>query len=237
MTLDNVSTVLRSDFLCQLLTQSETQIRILGKSESVKVPSTSLIACTGNNVSLHGDLNRRAIRIRLDPKCERPDEMAFPFDPVEMAKKRRAELVASALTILRAYIVAGAPGRASAMGSFEDWSDLVRSSLIWLNYGDCRGAVDEMRSADPEKVAVAEIMDALPETPFTAKQIRVRVSEDADVRAALAAFIDRTGTFSTTRFAGFLRRWKDSVIGGRYIQLVSADAKHGSTWCVFGQQE
>lgn len=232
LSIDNVSTTLRSDQLCQFLTQSEVQVRVLGKSENIKVPSTALICATGNNLSLYGDLNRRAIRIRLDARCERPDERPFKFDARELAKRKRAELIAAALTIVRGYIAAGTPNRASPMGSFEDWSDVVRSALIWLNMGDCRGDVEAMRAEDPEKAALAEVIDVLPSGLWTVKDIRRCVKEDGDVREALASFIDRGGEFNAKRFAWYLRRHTGTIVGGRSIKMASADQKHGSTWLV-----
>lgn len=231
ITIDNVSHPLASDQLCQLLTQPEIQVRVLGKSENVKIPSTALICATGNNLSIVGDLVRRTILIRMDAKVERPDERdGFRFNPVDRALARRAELVVAALTIIRAYRLAGTPDRASPMGSFEDWSDHIRSALIWLGAGDARGNVDEMRAEDPEKATLAEIMRALPAIPFTVKDVRARCMVEPELREALALFIDRTGAFNATRFAGYLRRHRDRIVEGRAIQKVGDSAGHGATW-------
>jgi hypothetical protein len=223
---------LRSDMLCQLLSQPEIQVRVLGRSELQKIPSTALVAATGNNLSIHGDLNRRTIRIRLDAACERPDERSFGFDPVSVAERLRAELVTAALTIVRAYMLAGLPQRAAAMGSFEDWSDHVRSALMWINMPDPRGDQAEVASEDPERVELGEIIDALPDAPFSAKEVRRRVGEDPDLRQSLARFIDRTGAFNATKFGHYLRRYRNTPVAGRAIQLARADNSHGSTWFV-----
>jgi len=230
--IDNVSHPLASDQLCQLLTQGEVQVRILGRSENVKVPSTALICATGNNLTIVGDLVRRTIRIRLDAKCETPDERLFPFNPVDRALEKRAEMVAAALTVLRAYHVAGMPNRAPPMGSFEDWSDIVRSALIWTNMPDPRGNVEEMRAEDAEKVTLREIMDALPSTPFTVREVKRLVHTDDDLRTALSRFIDRGGSFASARFAGYLRQHKNTVVSGRAIQISRADDSNGSVWMV-----
>ncbi|ADP71270.1 hypothetical protein Rvan_2042 [Rhodomicrobium vannielii ATCC 17100] len=230
--IDNISHPLASDQLCQLLTQGEVQVRILGRSENVKVPSTALICATGNNLTIVGDLVRRTIRIRLDAKREAPDERLFPFNPIDRALERRAEMVAAALTVLRAYHMAGMPNRAPPMGSFEDWSDIVRSALIWTNMPDPRGNVEEMRAEDPEKVTLREIMDALPSTPFTVKEVKRLVHTDDDLRTALAGYLDRNGSLNTVRFAGFLRRHRDSVAFGRAIRLAHSDERHGSVWSI-----
>ena len=103
--IDNVTRILRSDLLCQVLTQDAVKVRVLGLSKHVTVPSTALIACTGNGLSIFGDLNRRTIRIRIDAKCERPEDRAFAFEPEVMAQEVRAELVAAALTVVRGLYV------------------------------------------------------------------------------------------------------------------------------------
>ena len=97
ISIDNVTHILRSDQLCQLLTQEEVQVRVLGASKNVRIPSTALICATGNNLSIHGDLNRRTVRIGLDAKCERPDERRFDRDATSLALRKRSELVAAAL--------------------------------------------------------------------------------------------------------------------------------------------
>ncbi|SDP55339.1 putative DNA primase/helicase [Phyllobacterium sp. YR620] len=232
LNIDNLTSTLRSDQLCQMLTQPSVQVRVLGKSENLKIESTALICATGNGLSLYGDLNRRTVIINLDANCDRPDERAFDFDPVEVAKRDRAELVAAALTIVRAYIVAGRPDTPSPMGSFKVWSDLVRGALIWLGMGDPRGNTDQMRNEDPEIVALREVMDALPREPFTVKQIRLKFGEDPVLRSALSPYADRGGGFNSTKFTGFLRRFKDRWIGGRAIVLIKTDDSNGGTWAI-----
>ena len=211
ISIDNVTHILRSDQLCQLLTQEEVQVRVLGASKNVRIPSTALICATGNNLSIHGDLNRRAVRIRLDAKCERPDERRFDRDATSLALRKRSELVAAALTIVRAYLSAGAPSQASPMGSFEDWSDTVRSALIWLGMGDCRGDIDALRADDPEKAELAEIIDALPTGRFTVRDIAHSVSESPAMREVFAGFIGRNGVFATKSFRSLSRTvsWDD----------------------------
>ena len=234
ISIDNVTHILRSDQLCQLLTQEEVQVRVLGASKNVRIPSTALICATGNNLSIHGDLNRRTVRIGLDAKCERPDERRFDRDATSLALRKRAELVAAALTIVRAYLSAGAPSQASPMGSFEDWSDTVRSALIWLGMGDCRGDIEAMRADDPEKAELAEIIDALPTGRFTVRDIAHSVSESPAMREAFAGFIGRNGVFATKSFGRYLARFRGTIIGGRSIELATKDI-HGAVWQVRGQ--
>ncbi|WP_292482028.1 hypothetical protein, partial [Mesorhizobium sp.] len=61
----------------------------------------------GKQSHAYGDLNRRTIQIRLDAQCQRPEERRFEFDAIDLALRRRPELVAAALTVERAYLSAG----------------------------------------------------------------------------------------------------------------------------------
>ncbi len=234
ISIDNVTHILRSDQLCQMLTQEEVLVRVLGASKNVRIPSTGLICATGNNLSIHGDLNRRTIRIRLDAKMERPDERSFPVDATELARRNRPELIAAALTIVRAYLTAGTPSPAKPMGSFEDWSDIVRSALIWLNMGDCRGDVAAMYAEDTEKAELAEIMEALPRIPFTVREISFKVQGDTDLREILEGFMNRNGGLATKKFGRYLARYAGTVVGGRKIEKISSISK-GVTWQVVSE--
>ncbi|MES0016158.1 hypothetical protein [Mesorhizobium sp. M0036] len=229
LSIDNITHILRSDQLCQMLTQDEVQVRVLGSSKNVRIPATSLICATGNNLTVYGDLNRRTIQIRLDAKVERPEDRRFGFDAIDLAMRKRPELVAAALTIMRAYLSAGTPNRASPMGSFEDWSDLVRSSLMWLGLADCRGDVAAQRAADPEKDELAEIINVLPSAPFTTREIAVKAAESPILKEALATFVDRGGGFSSKRFGRYLARYEGTRIGGRWIEQMPRDRNSNSS--------
>lgn len=245
ISLDNITSILRSDQLCQMLTAEEVNVRVLGASKTVRIPSTGLICATGNNLTVYGDLNRRTIFIRLDAECERPEERRFKFDALELAIQKRPELVAAVLTIARAYIIAGAPGRASPMGSFEDWSEIIRSSLLWLGCADCRGDVDAQRAADPEKDELAEILEALSSEfagTFTVKNVADKATAmntdktaaNSELREALASFVERSGIFASKRFGRYLKRYTGTRIAGRWIEQDKRDNSNSTVWKVAG---
>ncbi len=138
ITIDNCEWPLGNDFLCQMLTQPVLKPRILGKSESPECSATKMfVGATGNNLQITGDLTRRALLCSLDAGVERPELREFDVEPVAEAKQKRPQLVVAALTALRGYITAGCPDQnITHLGSFEEWSKLVRSALLWLGYGD-----------------------------------------------------------------------------------------------------
>jgi hypothetical protein len=133
ISIDNVNGELKGDALCQIIERPVVDIRILGRSERVRIEARgTTIFCTGNNIILVGDLCRRVITATLDPKLERPELRVFAGNPVYTVLADRGAYVAAALTVCRAYIVAGRPDRANPIASFEGWSDTVRSALMWL---------------------------------------------------------------------------------------------------------
>jgi hypothetical protein len=102
-----------------------------------------IFLATGNNLQYVGDLARRVVPIALDPKMEKPEERAgFKYpDLLAHIAQERPRLVSAALTILKAYFADGCPSQGlSAYGSFQPWSDLIRSALVWTGEEDpCEG--------------------------------------------------------------------------------------------------
>ena len=107
--LDNCEAPLEGVLLNQVLTQHQVELRILGQSKMVSAQTKAMPTATGNGLIVKGDLIRRSVVGRLDPKCEQPELRAFDYDPIADAKANRGEIVAAALTMLRAYHVAGRP--------------------------------------------------------------------------------------------------------------------------------
>ena len=70
----------------------------------------------------------------------------------------RVSALVSALTVLRAYHVAGRPRQASPLGSFGEWSDLVRSALLWLGHADPVDTMEKSRTSDPKLERLRAVM-------------------------------------------------------------------------------
>jgi hypothetical protein len=134
--LDNVSEPLASDLLCKVLTSASHADRLLGVNQKAVVSTATTWIATGNNMTVNGDLSSRTLRCEIDPGCERPDQRRFDVDLHELVPSRRGELASAALTIVRAYLAAGAPATIPVYGRFESWSDLVRGPLVWLGLAD-----------------------------------------------------------------------------------------------------
>ena len=149
ISIDNVNGPLGGELLCQILTQTLVNLRPLGKSVVIKAPITTAVFATGNNIELVGDMTRRALTCWMDPGVERPELREFDFHPVKVALQMRPTIVVAALTIIRAFLLSGEQTGRAALGSFEDWSRLVRDPLIWLGLDDPVAVLEETRGDDP----------------------------------------------------------------------------------------
>ena len=156
--LDNCEAPLEGVLLNQMLTQHQVELRILGQSKMVSAQTKTMPTATGNNLIVKGDLIRRSVVGGLDPMCEQPELRAFAYDPIADAKANRGEIVAAALTVLRAYHIAGRPKRPLPLQSFIPWSDTVRGAIGWLEQGDPVKTMARVRQADPQLAALRSLL-------------------------------------------------------------------------------
>ncbi len=122
------------------ITTSRTfEDRVLGRSTTISCENLTTWFITGNNVTLAADTPERCLHIRLHCEEESPNLRAgfrYP-DLFAVVKARRAELLSSALVILKAFMRAGMPDQGlPSWGSFESWSSLVRNALVFAGMPD-----------------------------------------------------------------------------------------------------
>ena len=92
---------------------------------------------------------RRTISCTLDADMENPEKRTFTANPLATVLHNRGAYIAACLTIARAYIAAGSPGRLTPLPSYEGWSNLIRSPLVWLGCADPVTTIEAARSTDP----------------------------------------------------------------------------------------
>lgn len=160
VSLDNLEQQLSGQLLCQLLTQHAVMIRPFRTLTNVMVPSTATYFANGNNLVVSGDLIRRVLVARIDPRVERPELERYPFNPLERAKEERVDFLKAALMIVLARIKHGGPAQEDKLGSYERWSYLVRDALTWLGEPDPLSVMELTRSADPRLERLREMMSA-----------------------------------------------------------------------------
>lgn len=132
--LDNVTRRLGGDAIDALMTSVLWRDRLLGSTKQVTVRNDAVWLVTANNLWLGGDMARRTLLCRLEPEEMRPeDRTKFRIkDIVAWSHRHRNDIVASALTIMRAWVVAGRPQTGESWGSYEGWARTVGAAVAWL---------------------------------------------------------------------------------------------------------
>ena len=158
VSVDNVNGELGGDLLCQLIERPLIRVRPLGRSEIMELESRATVFGTGNGLRVRGDMTRRSLVSSLDAQMERPELRKFSTDPMKEVLADRGKYVSACLTIVRAYAAAGRPARLPSLASFEDWSDSVRSALVWLGCEDPVISMEAARDDDPDLVELREVL-------------------------------------------------------------------------------
>jgi len=224
--LDNVEHPLASADLAKAITQPEYQDRALGSSRMLRLPTSVLWTATGNNLSFRRDLSSRALLCRIDAQMESPESRAFQIPQLgDYLKVHRKDLVAAALTILRAYHVAGRPRQqVKPWGGFDYWSASIREPLVWLGLADPCKTRTAVLTNDPDREESLAALRALHEEfendEFTTKRI-LRHCNSGTLRTAMeAAAVGRHKEIDSRSLGWWLRRTKDRVLGGLRLEAV-----------------
>jgi hypothetical protein len=243
---DNCTGELGGDALCSCLVQTMVKIRILGKSETPTIVCNAAMFANGNNFGVFGDMVRRTLLARLDPKCERPELRQFKTeDPILVLRRERPRYVVDALTVLRAFVVAGKPEKIAPLGSFEGWSELVRAALIWLGEADPCTTMEKIRAHNPELAALRSVVNQWHHTfgqdRLTVKQLIERSSEQVDdhmgssrfvhaeLREALLIVAGNRGGIDSRRLGEYLKASQDRIVDGKRI-IRAGDRQGVALW-------
>jgi Domain of unknown function (DUF3854) len=198
--LDNIVGSFGNEALNRALTSTLWKERLLSKNEAPALALLCLWLFTGNNVDVRDDMTRRLIMIRLLSLVERPEERSgFAFPDLEShIRANRATYVVAALTILRAFVVAGRPTTGlSRLGSFEGWRDLVAGAVLF-GYG-----VDPMQSRHESNSAAHD--DELHALRSLVAAMRMHSTPKSGMRARemlIAMGLDETGAQRFEKVAG-----------------------------------
>jgi len=163
LSIDNANGMqIKGDLLESIITEGCADIRPLGHSKIVKVRNRSLVTLTGNNPIITGDMARRALPVDILPRSADPERDPYPFDPVEITKRRRTDFLMAAVIAMRAFRLAGMPRQAlPAVGSFDDWSRKVRDLVYWLTDYDVSRGFHRNKAEDPRRQGDGSLLAAL----------------------------------------------------------------------------
>ena len=157
--IDNLNGEFEGDLLCQIVERPRVQVRVLGRSETPTIETRVTLYATGNNLIVKGDMVRRTLVAELDTNLEQPELREFKDNPVDRVLADRGAYVAAVLTIAKAYLAADCPDQGlDPLASFDSWSKLVRSPLVWLGCADPKLTQDRIREEDPETQMLQRIV-------------------------------------------------------------------------------
>src|SRR5262249_20924006 len=134
------------------------------------------------------------------------------------------------------------PKRAPRLASFEGWSDVVRSALIWLGEADPVASMKTSKADDPERAAFRDLLVAWADILGTGEATRKTVKEVVatalekttnggttepvfvwpDFNAAVLAAVngDRYRPLTASSLGYWLRSHKGTILGDRRFQYV-----------------
>jgi hypothetical protein len=248
---DNLEGKFGNAVLDAALTGTAWKDRVLGGNRMAEAPLYMTWYATGNNVAIAADTARRVCHVRLESPDEKPEERNDFQRPNLLAwvGENRGRLLSAVLTILRAYYAAGRPDLGlSAWGSFEGWSRLVRSVVVWIGLpdpGETRLLLQAQADVAAESMAVLlacwEKLD--PERGgLTAAAVIHRLYKQppesppdfhADLKDALEALL---GKPDARGLGNRLRTFRRRVFQGRFIDQAGTEQR-AARWAVYPATE
>lgn len=247
---DNLEGRFGNAVLDAALTGTSWKDRVLGYNRMAESPLFMTWYATGNNVAVAADTGRRTCHCQLESPEERPEERSKFRHPdlLGWVGTQRDRLLTAALTILRAYCAAGRPDMAlPAWGSFEGWSALVRSAVVWVDLPDpgaSRLMLQESSDVTAENMelllACWERMDTERRGLTAAEVIQMYKNApdlQADWHADLTVAIEMLLAKPDARSLGTkLRSYRRRIFGGRFIDRAGDDHR-AARWAVFPATE
>jgi hypothetical protein len=236
---------LTSDSLASLITGDSQSIRRLGSSDMYLVRNNSTVIVTGNNIQVGGDITRRVVEIRIEPKVPEPEKRDGFVHPnlIGYVQKHRLGLVKSVLSLARCWFEAEQPlPTCPNFGSFEEWRRIVGGILEYAGVTGLLG--------NRERISETAGLDAAQWEEFL-QAIRKSNSDSSFTTAEIVAELaNRDCTLSPEHLPEDLREkyderspgFKNSLgkafaarVGRRYndkgLRVERASTKHGkSCW-------
>ncbi|MBK3555677.1 bifunctional DNA primase/polymerase [Streptomyces sp. MBT56] len=145
--------VLKTPILSALLTGEHWGDRILGATGKVTMRNDRLWVVTGNALRTGGDNKRRILWVRLDPDCPDPDQRdGFRIGDLRPWLRTNAStLVAALVTLVRAWLAAGAPVIRVRKGDYSEWASMMAGLLHYLGVEGWMADTADAENQDDEQ--------------------------------------------------------------------------------------
>jgi hypothetical protein len=230
--------------LARLLTERTWTDRRLGSNQSSTFPNDRLWLATGNNLRVGGDIASRAMWVRLDPDCPRPEArtgFTIPnLDTWILQATNQATVLRCLLVLILDWTAHGAPTASSVpqMRQFTRWAQMVGGFCEHHGVPGFLGNAEANRELDEE---AAEWRSFLLHWRYIYADQRVQAKElrssaEPDIGPDVWA-----GTFPTTaggklltvkslgrRLTGQVDRWRGDIV----LRSVADEHGHGRWYWV-----
>lgn len=244
---DNVTGILRSSTLAGLLTTSTWDDRVLGSSRMIRAVNDRFWVITGNNVTLGGDLIRRALWTTIDPGVPEPHlRTGFAITDLEgWTYAHRGEIIHAILVLARSWVAAGSPMVLDRSDSYAKWVGSIRGLLKHAGIPGVFDASDTARQkvgADDSdwEAFLAKVYELHGETSWLVNEVvgQVGANEGINVKPISSDLLpgDLADKFdrghSVTRSLG---RWlanREGRYAGEYAIKNAGDSATGKRWKV-----
>lgn len=221
--------------LASVVTAETWTDRLLGKTAMLTLPNRALWLVTGNNPALSMEIARRCVRIRIDPRVDRPWQRSGFKHPelVEWAKENRSRLVRAVLVFVRAWVAAGRPMFHKRLGSFERWSGVIGGILDVAGIRGFMGSLEDLyENADAEGQVWREFTSEWWDK-FGAAPMKVADLNDfcESRNLMISARGESTYRSQEIRLGFALSRARDRVFGDLRVTRVMTHGKHKGGAC------
>lgn len=243
---DNVKGKLGGPSLELAITAKRWSARILGESRTYEGRLMLTWLATSNNAQLTPDMHGRTLLIRIKNTHESPEKRTgFKYPSImRHVREHRDEYLQAALTILRAWHVAGRPEYdLTPWGSFEEWGEVIRNAVIFAGGADPCIAREGLIDADSETRAAKAVMANWPEGRFLSsseiarglKEGKINTGDITDDGRGLADALGELLTSRKPRGIGYqLGNWRDRVVDGRVLvqEMDKSKGRNIMVWTV-----
>lgn len=230
--------------LARALTGLSWSDRVLGVSNMAEYPNRITWVALGNNVAVNGDMARRVYRIRLSPATANPqDRSADSFRHPDLKRwthEHRAELLAAALTIVRAWFAdpdrqESAAGR--RFGSFEPWGGMVGGILDRAGVPGFLANLVEWRSETDYETAYwadhfAWLRRTFGDAEFSTADVKARMIRAPQAVEHPPRLTDHSVSDYGRQLGQAYGRVRNRVFGGVQLTRTMQSGGHGNRWRV-----
>lgn len=211
---------IRSSDLNRWLTVKVWEGRVMGiNSRKFKTELKAATIMTGTHLKLNDHIGRRSLFVDMFAR-QRAADRKLPKDAIVLNDaffeddSKRAEVLASLWSLVRAWEGAGRPVKAArSIPSFEGWSAVIPSIVEFLSLGNC---LEKFEAPDAGEVTSREIQDL----------VGALVEERNQIDRVESFLVTMRDIVATCRFQGLFQDTLHSL--DSVVDLL--EGKHGHEW-------